>query len=150
MSESVLTNLATLEGLLASATAEPAKLKHKLGKWIDDIDARESLPAFGAELEIESRRDPEIRSIHQRMIVEHEERLAGFLSRYFQAVDETPALPALELSRALITIFKGFALSRQNRPLDPPNSALVVRHLLGLPVVPKDEDNGQARRTDPD
>ena len=78
------------------------------------------------------------------MIVEHEAKLAAFLQRYFEAVGEEPALPPIELSRALITVFKGFALSRQNRPVDPPTSAMVVRHLLGLPLVPNDIIDGQA------
>jgi AcrR family transcriptional regulator len=144
VAESVEINMTALEGLVASATADPDRLKTLLGEWIDGMDARASLPAFGAELEIESRRDPEVRSIHQRMIVEHEEKLAAFLHRYFQAVRETPAMTPMELARALVTIYKGFALSRQNRPIDPPNSALVVRHLLGLPVTPNDHTDGQA------
>ena len=138
MAESVESNLRTLEAFLASATAQPSELKQMLGEWIDGIDERESLPAFGAELEIESRGDAEVRAIHQQMIVAHEAKLAAYLDRYFEAVGEEPALPPMELSRALITVFKGFALSRQNRPVDPPDSAMVVRHLLGLPLVPND------------
>ena len=142
VAESVEANLVTLEGLLASDN--PAELKASLGEWIDGIDERESLPAFGAELEIESRRDPEVRAIHQGMIVQHEEKLAAFLQRYFQAVGEIPSMPPLEMSRALITVFKGFALSRQNRPVDPPSSAMMVRHLLGLAVVSTDGSDGKA------
>lgn len=144
VAESVESNLAALEGLVASATADPARLKTMIGEWIDGMDERDSLPAFGADLEIESRRDPEVRAIHQRMIVEHEEKLAAFLHRYFEAIRETPPMSPMELSRALVTIYKGFALSRQNRPIDPPNSAMVVRHLLGLPVIPNDRPDGQA------
>ena len=144
VAESVESNLGTLEAFLASPAAKPSELKEKLGEWIDGLDERESLPAFGAELEIESRRDAEVRAIHQGMIVEHEAKLAAFLQRYFEAVGEESALPPIELSRALITVFKGFALSRQNRPVDPPTSAMVVRHLLGLPLVPNDIIDGQA------
>lgn len=144
VAESVEANLATLEAFLASATAKPSELKDMLGRWIDGIDERESLPGFGAELEIESRRDTEVRAIHQRMIVEHEAKLAAFLERYFEAVGEKPALCPMELSRALITIFKGFALSRQNRPVGPPSSAKVVRYLLGLPITPNGVTDGQA------
>ena len=144
VAESVESNLRTLEAFLASATAQPSELKEMLGRWIDGIDERESLPAFGAELEIESRGDAEIRAIHQRMIVEHEAKLAAYLDRYFKAVGEEPALPPMELARALVTIFKGFALSRQNRPVDPPNSATVVRLLLGLPLGPNDKLDGKA------
>ena len=144
VAESVEANLGTLQALLASTTEAPEKLKEKFGEWIDGIDERESLPTFGAELEIESRGDPEVRAIHQRMIVEHEEKLAVFVERYFNAVGETPTMPPVELSRTLITIFKGFALSRQNRPIDPPSSAMVTRYLLGLPVIPKDKTDGKA------
>lgn len=144
VAESVQANLATLEGLVASATADPEELKARLGEWIDGIDERESLPAFGAELEIESRRDPEVRAIHQRMIIEHEQKLAAFLKRYFAAIGEKPAMPPFELARALVTIYKGFALARQNRAVDPPNSAIVVRHLLRLPAIPNDKMDGQA------
>lgn len=144
VAESVEANLGTLEALLVSAPKAPDKLKEKFGEWIDGIDERESLPTFGAELEIESRRDPEVRAIHQRMIVEHEEKLAAFVERYFSAVGETPTMAPIELSRTLITVFKGFALSRQNRPVDPPSSALVARHLLGLPMTPKGRMDGQA------
>ena len=52
VAESVEANLGTLEAFLASPTAKPSELKEKLGEWIDGIDERESLPAFGAELEI--------------------------------------------------------------------------------------------------
>ncbi len=142
VAESVESNIGTLEAFLAAAEADLSSLKQKLGEWIDGIDERESLPAFGAELEIESRRDAEIREIHQRMIVQHEQQLGGFLQRYFEAVGETPALPPMELAKALITAFKGFALARQNRLADPPTSAMMVRHLLGLPVVPNDKGHG--------
>jgi AcrR family transcriptional regulator len=137
VAESVSQNLVTLDQFLAAAATKPGQLKQRLGEWIDGIDERESLPAFGAELEIESRHDEQFRAAQQQMIAGYEERLGDFLRRYFDAVQEEPAMPPLEMAQVLITTFKGFALSRQNRPVDPPKSAKVVRLLLGLPIAPK-------------
>lgn len=130
-------NLVTLDQFLNSGATDPYELKRRLGEWIDGIDERESLPAFGAELEIESRHDAGFRAAQQQMIAGYEERLGDFISRYFDAVGETPTIPPIELAQILITAFKGYALCRQNRTEDPPRSAKMVRLLLGLPIAPK-------------
>ena len=70
------------------------------------------------------------------MIGKHEAALANFLERYFAAVGETPAMPIPEIASTLITIFKGFALCRQNRDEVPVRSNKVVRLLLNMPVGP--------------
>ena len=43
--------------------------------------------------------------------------------------------PIAELTAMLITIFKGFALCRQNRPDGPATSGKVVRILLDMPIA---------------
>lgn len=144
VAESVAENLDVLGSFLALGAADPQLLKRKLGAWIDTIDERESLAAFGVELEIEARHDPELRALHQQMVAGHEARLADFLDRYFRLVGDSPTIPPQELARALITVFKGFALSRYNRPIDPPNSAKTVRLLMRLPVGGEDRANGPA------
>lgn len=119
---------------LAVDDDDPVTAKQRLADWIDGIDERESLPQFGVELEIEARRDPSFRAMHQGMIVKHEAAIADFLERYFAKVGETPVMPIPELASALITIFKGFSLARQNRPGAPINSSKVARLLMGMPI----------------
>ena len=133
IADSIDANLRTLDGFLQLGQADPAALKARIGEWIDGIDERETLPAFGVELEIESRRDARFRAIHQQMIAGHEAALTDFLTQYFRLVGETPALPAAALASSLITIFKGFALARPNRSDGSPTSAAGVRLLMGLP-----------------
>lgn len=132
VADAIEANMAVL-AQLAPDDGDPAAVKARLAQWIDGIDERESLPQFGVELEIEARRDPSFRAIHQGMIARHEAALSDYLDRYFAKVGEQPVMPVPELAAALITIFKGFSLSRQNRPGAPINSAKVVRLLMGMP-----------------
>ena len=94
VAESISGNLAELEGMLAEHRGDPERLRATLAGWIDGIDGRETLPIFGVELEIEARRDPSFRALHQNLIGKHEAALAGFLTHYFDAVGETPVMPA--------------------------------------------------------
>lgn len=134
IADSIAADLGTLDSFLALGAADPAALKARLADWIDGIDERETLPAFGVELEIEieSRRDSKFRAVHQQMIAGHEAALTKFLTQYFQLVGETPAIPDEALASSLITILKGFALARQNRAEPPVSSAATVRLLMGL------------------
>lgn len=131
--ESTIANLGVLEGFLETGATDPEAMKARLGEWIDGIDARETLPGFGAELEIESRHNASFRAMHQKMIAAHELALADFLEKYFRLVGQDPILAPAELAATLITVFKGFALCRQNRPVDPVDSRTIVRMLMGLP-----------------
>lgn len=132
ISDAITTNLGVLDSFLAMGERDPPALKQALGEWIDGIDDRETLPTFGVELEIESRVDPSFRAIHQQLIAGHENALAKFLTRYFELIGETPRMPPAEMAPILITIFKGFALCRQNRVGEAVNSAPAVKILLGL------------------
>lgn len=132
--EAIEQNLRTIDAII-TADSDPAAIRQRLGQWIDGIDDREALPQFGVELEIEARRDETFRAIHQAMIGKHEVALGGFLERYFAAVGETPMFPIAELAAMLITIFKGFALCRQNRPDGPVTSGKIVRILLDMPIA---------------
>ena len=132
--DSIDANLALLDGFLNLGETDPEVLKRTLGEWVDVIDRQETLPALGAELEVLSRHDPSFRVIHQHVVGRHEQALAKFLTRYFELVGEQPPIPVEELAPALISIFKGFALCRQNRPDWPITSANTVRLLLGLEV----------------
>lgn len=131
--DSIEQNMKLLDKL-APEGDDAAAVKQRLADWIDGIDERETLPQFGIELEIEARRDPSFRAIHQAMIVKHEAAIASYLERYFATVGETPVMPIPELASALITIFKGFSLARQNRPGAPINSSKVSRLLMGMPI----------------
>lgn len=133
VSDSINQNMRLLEKL-APENGDPASVKQRLADWIDSIDERETLPQFGIELEIEARRDPSFRVIHQGMIAKHEAAIADYLERYFAKVGEKPVMPIPELASALITIFKGFSLARQNRPGAPINSSKVSRLLMGMPI----------------
>lgn len=130
--ESIAKNLGAVNSLLAGGT--PDEIRKRIGDFVDGSDDREVLPQFGVELEIEARHDESFRAIHQVLIVQHEAALAKFLERYFEAIGETPKLPIPELTAALLTIFKGFALCRQNRPDGPVKSGRIVRILLNIPT----------------
>ena len=133
IADSIDTNLRTLDGFLELGQADPAALKTRISEWIEGIDERETLPAFGVELEIESRRDVRFRAIHQQIIAGHESALTDFLTQYFRLVGEAPPMPVADLASSLITISKGFALARPNRTNGSPTSAACVRLLMGLP-----------------
>lgn len=129
--EAIAKNLAVVNALLDGT---PEEIKARIGDFVDGSDDREVLPQFGVELEIESRHDESFRAIHQVLIVQHEAALAKFLERYFEAIGESPKLPIGELTAALLTIFKGFALCRQNRPDGPVKSGRIIRILLNIPI----------------
>ena len=131
---SIESNMETLAGLVEQ-DCDAAAIRSRMGAWIDGIDERETLPRYGAELEIEARRDPSFRAIYPGMIAKHEAALGQFLARYFEVAELKPVMPIPALASTLLTIFKGFALSRQNRPDGPVTSAGVVRLLMGLPVA---------------
>ena len=63
-----------------------------------------------------------------------DDALTQFLDRYYKATGDTPSMPVEQLSATLIAMFKGFALSRQNREDMPVTSAKAVRILVGLPL----------------
>ncbi|MEO6432352.1 MAG: TetR/AcrR family transcriptional regulator [Sphingomicrobium sp.] len=134
VSDSIAQNMKVLASL-ADATSDGPSAEARLASWIDGIDERETLPQFGVELEIEARRDPSFRAIHQAMIAKHEAALCAFLERYYALVDRRPLMPIADLATALITVFKGFSLARQNRPNSSINSAKVVRLLMGMPIA---------------
>ena len=134
IADAIENNLYILDRLLDPDISKPADIKEHLGCWIDGIDGREVLPAFGVELEIEARRDPSFRALHQSLIGKHETALGEFLGRYFELVGETPPMPVAELASTLVTVFKGFALVRQNRPNHQVTSARVAKMLLNIPA----------------
>lgn len=132
VADSITATAVVLERLLRENGHDPAAMRAAVGAFADRIDERETLPIFGVELEIESRTDPSFRALHQDLIGKHEAALALFLDRYFKAVGEEPPMPLPELAATLTSLFKGFALTRQNRPDMPVTSARTMRILLGL------------------
>ena len=132
VAESIAATAVVLERMLSEHGHDPTAMRAAIGAFADGIDERETLPIFGVELEIESRTDPAFRALHQELIDKHEAALAIFLGRYFEAVGEAPPMPLPELATTLTSLFKGFALTRQNRPDMPVSSARTMRILLGL------------------
>ena len=132
VADAIATTAVQLERMLSEHGHDPAAMRTAVAAFADGIDERETLPIFGVELEIESRTDPSFRALHQEMIGRHEDALALFLDRYFKAVREEPPMPLAELATTLTSLFKGFALTRQNRPDMPVSSARTMRILLGL------------------
>jgi len=132
VAESIAATAVVLDGLLRDHGHDPAAMRAAVGAFADGIDERETLPIFGVELEIESRTNPSFRALHQSLIVKHELALAQFLGSYFDALGEAPPMPLDELATTLTSLFKGFALTRQNRPDMPASSARAMRILLGL------------------
>lgn len=133
IAEAIELNYQVLSAMVVDSANDPQSLRERLGEWVDGIDERERLPLFGVELEIEARRDPSFRALHQGMISKHEESLTGFLERYFATTGEAPPMPVADISATIITLLKGFALSLQNRPKGLVSSSKVMRLLLNLP-----------------
>lgn len=133
VADSIDRNLQFLSDLTADG-AEPDGVKARFAEWIDGIDQRETLPQFGIELEIEARHDPSFRAIHEAMVGKHEDALEAFFERYYTLVGGHPELPIKDLAGAVITILKGYALARQNRPGTELHSGKVIRVLMGLPL----------------
>ncbi|QNM81745.1 TetR family transcriptional regulator [Sphingomonas sabuli] len=129
IAESVRSNLEFLSGIVA-LEAEPERMTAELAKWIDRIDATESLPSLGVEMEIEARRNPRLRELHQQQVLAHEQAMAAILERYFRGIGKPPPMPMEELTGTIITVIKGFALARQNRPGTPITSARLLRMLM--------------------
>jgi AcrR family transcriptional regulator len=132
VAESIAATALVLDGLLSDHGHDPDAMRAAVGAFADGIDMRESLPIFGVELEVESRTDAAFRALHQNLIETHETALAQFLGRYFAAVGGEPPMPLPELATTLTSLFKGFALTRQNRPNLAVSSARTMRILLGL------------------
>lgn len=132
VADSIAETSALLGKLLNDFGDDPAAMRAALRDFADGLDGREMLPIFGVELEIESRTDASFRALHQGLIDQHEEGLAQFLGRYFAIVGEEPPMPLRELATTLTCLFKGFALTRQNRPDMAESSASAVRILLGI------------------
>lgn len=132
VADSIAATAIVLGRLLSDHGNDPKALRAAVGAFADGIDERETLPIFGVELEVESRTDPAFRALHQELIDKHEAALAEFLRRYFAAVGERPPMPLGELATTLTSLFKGFALTRQNRANMPVTSGRAMRILLGL------------------
>ena len=132
VADSVAATGCILEKLLNEHGDDPSAMLAAVGDFADGLDDRETLPTFGVDLEIESRTDPSFRSLHQQLVEEHERALADILGRYFAAVGKQPPMPLGDLATTLTCLFKGFALTRQNRPQMQVSSANAVRILLGL------------------
>ena len=130
--DSIASTTVILERLLRDHGDDPAGMRIAVGRFADGIDERETLPIFGVELEIESRGDSSFRDLHQDLIDKHEKTLAVFLAHYFAVIGEDPPMPLDELATTLTCLFKGFALTRQNRPGMAVSSAGAIRMLLGI------------------
>ena len=132
VAESIAATTVILETMLSENSDDPVAMRAAAGRFADGVDERETLPIFGVELEIETRGDPSFRSLHQELIDKHEKALAAFLGRYFAAIGEEPPMPLDALATTLTSLFKGFALTRQNRPEMTVSSASALRILLGI------------------
>jgi len=130
--DSIAATTVILKNLLSDHGDDPAAMRAAAGRFADGVDERETLPIFGVELEVESRGDPSFRSLHQDLIDKHEQALAVFLGRYFEIIGEEPPMPLGDLATTLTSLFKGFALTRQNRPEIPVSSGRAIRILLGI------------------
>ncbi|MFP5329391.1 MAG: TetR/AcrR family transcriptional regulator [Alphaproteobacteria bacterium] len=127
----VRSNLETAAALLGDP--DPDRVRNRFGSWIDELEEQGELPALAVELEIMARRDPSFRAKHEQLVAADQGAVAKLLERYFEAVRAEPPLPLSELSAALITIVKGYALARWNRPETAGRAGPVIRLLLGIP-----------------
>ena len=102
-----------------------------IGQWIES-DRMNCVAALGAELEIESRNNPKLRTDVQDAIDEHETGISRILDRYFSIVEREPPLPFEELASAMIITAEGFALAQAARHDERISAAPLFRLILGI------------------
>ncbi len=124
-------NAERLNEIIDEATNSADILMQGIGQWIES-DRMNRVAALGAELEIESRNNPKLRTDVQDAIDEHETGISRILDRYFSIVEREPPLPFEELASAMIITAEGFALAQAARHDERISAAPLFRLILGI------------------
>jgi AcrR family transcriptional regulator len=113
----------------------PERLDEVMGEWFDRFDAMSSVPLLGLEMDLESRRHPDLAEAIGEVVREQRKTICIFLEQYFELVDRDPFLPVEELASSMIALSKAVALARQTRHSATLNTARAVRILMGMPIA---------------
>jgi AcrR family transcriptional regulator len=119
--------------LTLRSAAKAAAVKAAFGRYILSFESTDVLPLLAMELEMEARRDPSLRAEHARLVTAYEDRFAAVLERFHRETGHVPAIPLDQMATTIITMVKGFALARQNRPERAASLTWLIGRLLGLP-----------------
>lgn len=127
-------NAARMERIFASPKEDgPGPVLTAFKAYLAEFERDDVLPLLAMELEMEARRNPEMRSVHTEMVVAFEQGLKSILGRFYQRTGLKPMLPLDMLAASIVTLVKGFALARQNRPGRQVGLASLLEHLLDMP-----------------
>ena len=126
-----------LEQIFAAPEEQgPEPVRKALQEYVASFEEDDILPLLAMELEIEVRRNPEVRAGHSELVIAYEDNFRSILERYYQRIGQSPRIPLDELATTIITMVKGFALARQNRPERRMNMCWLLARLLDMPEQP--------------
>lgn len=144
LSDGLLSQIALLETLLETARAQPEQLNALMNGLLDELDnpnvgIGSSLAVLGVELQLESRRNPQLAEGFAGVVGRHRQALEGLIAEVFRIRGTQPVMDLDVYAGTVIAIVEGLALSRagglQGRVA---SSRQVLNILLGLePAVEK-------------
>ena len=130
-------NREQLEAIFAAPEENgPEPVRKAFQDYVVSLEEDDILPLLAMELEIEVRRNPEVRVKHSELVIAYEDNLRSVLERYYARIGIDSAIPLDELATTIITMVKGFALARQNRPERRMNLCWLLARLLDMPDQP--------------
>lgn len=138
LAEGLFHQMEVLEGLLEKARAEPGRLSVFLNDMLDELDdpdavAGSNLAVLGVELQLESRRNPQLAAGFTDVIDRHRKALRGVVAEVFRINGTRPAMDIDMYSGTLIAVVEGLALSRAGGLQGSvASSRQVINILLGL------------------
>lgn len=138
LSDGLFHQIEFLETLLEKARAQPEQLNTLMNGLLDELDNPDaevgsSLAVLGVELQLESRRNPQLAEGFADVLDRHRKALEGLIAEVFRIRGTKPAMALDIYSGTLIAVVEGLALSRagglQGRVA---SSRQVLNILLGL------------------
>jgi len=138
LSDGLFRQIEFLETLLEKARARPEMLNDLLNGLLDELDNPDaevgsSLAVLGVELQLESRRNPQLAAGFTDIVGRHREALETLVAEVFRIKGTKPVMDLDIYGGTLIAVVEGLALSRagglQGRVA---SSRQVLNILLGL------------------
>ena len=107
-----------------------------IGEWFDRFDAMSSVPLLGLEMDMESRRNPDLaRGDRPGRPPAAQDGVRVPRSIISDLVDRDPLMPVEELASSMIALSKAVSLARLTRHSTTLNTARAVRILMGMPTT---------------
>jgi len=138
LAEGLVGQMQVLEGLLEEARAQPHRLRGLLNDFMEELDDPESgigssLAVLGVELQIESRRNPQLAAGFIHVVDGHHKALRRLVAEVFRINGTGPEMDIDTCSATLIAVVQGLALSRASGfQGSVASSRQVLNILLGL------------------